>query len=246
MCGILSILNFDPENCIDPASLGRMTETMVHRRSDDLGYWVHASVGLGYLRLAIIDLSLAGHQPMSNKDGTIWITYNGESYNFKELQRELEEKGDQFKSNTDTEMWLRLLENINIGRLPEKLVKGRYFPDQGSRNKKLHDIEAQDMYTQVFKEPGVAGIFPELAESAEDPKVIAKAYMWLRDTMSIHRGWYAFADEQYIRAIALDPSWNNPARMKRVINYVRRLLRPGYRFIRHGLGSAFRRGNFEV
>jgi hypothetical protein len=153
---------------------------------------------------------------------------------------------EHLKYTQDTEMWLRLLHHFEIGRVPEKLGKERSHPGQGSFNTKIHRAEAQDMYTQVFKEPGVAGVFPELAKSADDPKVVARVYMWLGDTMAIHRGWYAFADEQYIRAIALDPSWNNPARMKRVINYVRRLLRPGYRFIRHGLGSAFRRGNFEV
>ena len=145
----------------------------------------------------------------------------------------------------DTEMWIRLLQYFEIGRVPEKLGKERSHPAQGSINTKIHRAEAQNMYTQVFKELGVAGFFPELTKSADDPKVVARVYMWLGDTMAIHRGWYAFADEQYIRAIALDPSWNNPARMKRVINYVRRLLRPGYRFIRHGLGSAFLRGNFK-
>ena len=68
------------------------------------------NVGFGHQRLSIIDLSDSGHQPMSNEDGTIWITYNGEIYNFREIANELKRKGHKFKSNTDTEVILHLYE----------------------------------------------------------------------------------------------------------------------------------------
>jgi asparagine synthase (glutamine-hydrolysing) len=106
MCGILAILNFDPENQVDEPLLRQMTDTMAHRGPDDAGYWVNGPVGLGNRRLAIIDLSPSGHQPMNNENGTLWITYNGEIYNFKELRRELEMKGHSFQSHTDTEVVL--------------------------------------------------------------------------------------------------------------------------------------------
>ena len=103
MCGIVAILHVDSQHPIDEGLLRQMTDTMVHRGPDDAGYWTRGPVGLGHRRLSIIDLSPAGHQPMSNEDGTIWITYNGEVYNFKELRHELEMKGHRFRSSTDTE-----------------------------------------------------------------------------------------------------------------------------------------------
>ena len=110
MCGILAILNYDPQNRVDEPLLRQMTDTMVHRGPDDAGYWTRGSVGLGHRRLAIIDLSSAGHQPMSNEDGSLWITYNGEVYNFLELRQELELKGHSFRSRTDTEIVLHAYE----------------------------------------------------------------------------------------------------------------------------------------
>jgi len=110
MCGILAILNFDPEKQVQEPLLRQMTDTMVHRGPDDAGYWMNGPVGLGHRRLAIIDLSPAGHQPMSNENGALWITYNGEIYNFQELRRELEMKGHSFRSYTDTEVVLHAYE----------------------------------------------------------------------------------------------------------------------------------------
>jgi asparagine synthase (glutamine-hydrolysing) len=117
MCGILAFLNFDSENQVDPALLRTMTDTMVHRGPDSAGYWKKGPIGLGHRRLAIIDLSPAGHQPMTNEDGTLWITYNGEIYNFQELRRELEMKGHSFRSHTDTEIVLHAYEEWDINCL---------------------------------------------------------------------------------------------------------------------------------
>ena len=80
-----------------------MTDTIAHRGPDGKGFYSHGNVGLGHRRLAIIDPE-CGAQPMSNEDGTVWITYNGEIYNFKELRNELEQRGHAFRSQSDTEM----------------------------------------------------------------------------------------------------------------------------------------------
>jgi asparagine synthase (glutamine-hydrolysing) len=92
-----------------------MTMIQTHRGPDDFGIWDKrladgSYIGLGSRRLAILDLSPSGHMPMCNEDRSLWITYNGEIYNFVELRRELESKGQQFASNTDTEVVLRLYE----------------------------------------------------------------------------------------------------------------------------------------
>ncbi len=110
MCGISGLVN-----CGDRESLARMTHVQAHRGPDDAGLWDRkfpdgSYIGLGSRRLAILDLSPDGHMPMCNEDGTVWITYNGEIYNFAELRRELESKGHRFASHTDTEVVLHLYE----------------------------------------------------------------------------------------------------------------------------------------
>jgi glycosyltransferase involved in cell wall biosynthesis len=140
---------------------------------------------------------------------------------------------ERWRYTQDTEMWLRLLRQFEIGRVPEKLVKGRVHLNQGSRNVDIHIAEAQAMYQQVFEKLGVAGVFPALAAYANEPKVIAKTFMWLGDVMAIYRGWHAFADEQYARAISLYPSWRNIARLKRIVNQIGCILRLNIRILRH-------------
>ena len=110
MCGISGLAN-----CGDREVLARMTRVQAHRGPDDFGLWDRrfsdgSYIGLGSRRLAILDLSADGHMPMRNEDGTVWITYNGEIYNFSELRHELQSKGHKFTSNTDTEVLLRLYE----------------------------------------------------------------------------------------------------------------------------------------
>src|SRR3954470_24986555 len=91
------------------ARLARMAQAMWHRGPDDGGLRVAASgrVGLASRRLAIRDLSPAGHMPMGNEAGTVWISYNGEVYNAEELRAELERQGASFRSHSDTEVILR-------------------------------------------------------------------------------------------------------------------------------------------
>ena len=112
MCGIAGILAFDDALTLDEPTVSRMTATLRHRGPDDAGTYVRPEerVALGHRRLSIIDLSSAGHQPMSNEDGTVWITYNGEVYNHAELRAELEARGHRFRSATDTEAIVHLYE----------------------------------------------------------------------------------------------------------------------------------------
>ena len=100
MCGIAGILNMDGAS-VDEALLPLMTNAIAHRGPDGEGQWAEGPVGLGHRRLAILDLSEAGRQPMSTPDGRYTITYNGEVYNFRELRRELEKLGHEFRSQTD-------------------------------------------------------------------------------------------------------------------------------------------------
>ncbi len=119
MCGICGIARFGDGFALDRDLVERMRDTMVHRGPDDRGSWVSADgrVAFGHRRLSIVDLSPAGRQPMSNEDGTVWVTYNGEVYNHRELRRELEAKGHVYRSDTDTETIVHLYEEEGIDAL---------------------------------------------------------------------------------------------------------------------------------
>ncbi|MBS3090569.1 asparagine synthase (glutamine-hydrolyzing) [Candidatus Pacearchaeota archaeon] len=106
MCGILGIYSRN----IDKEQVRKATETLHHRGPDGTGYFFDNNIAFGHRRLAVIDLSENAKQPMCNESGDLWITYNGEVYNFKEIKQELENKGHQFKSNSDTEVILHAYE----------------------------------------------------------------------------------------------------------------------------------------
>src|SRR5262245_25944512 len=98
MCGIAGLVRRDGLAPDDVASVERMTAGQVHRGPDGVGYYHSHRVVLGHRRLSIIDISDAGRQPMSNEDGSVWVTYNGEIYNYRELRCELEPLGHEFRS----------------------------------------------------------------------------------------------------------------------------------------------------
>ena len=116
MCGICGKLNFDRDAGVNPALVRRMLDTIQHRGPDDQGIYTAGQVGLGHRRLSIIDLN-SGHQPLSNEDGTIWIVFNGEIYNYRELRTFLLSKGHVFKTETDTEVIVHLYEELGPGCL---------------------------------------------------------------------------------------------------------------------------------
>src|SRR5438093_5672201 len=103
MCGIAGQYNLIQRDPVEPDTIRRMTESIRHRGPDDEGYFFEGAIGLGFRRLSIIDLA-GGHQPMSDAEETVWIIFNGEIYNYKELRAELQSKGHRFRTNSDTEV----------------------------------------------------------------------------------------------------------------------------------------------
>jgi asparagine synthase (glutamine-hydrolysing) len=103
MCGICGQFNFVEQDPVYPETVRRMARSIIHRGPDDDGYYFDGPLGLGFRRLSIIDLA-GGHQPMSDSDEKVWVVFNGEIYNFKELRADLESRGHVFRTNSDTEV----------------------------------------------------------------------------------------------------------------------------------------------
>src|SRR6266487_3787245 len=108
MCGVCG--KYSPAG-VKTEEINAMLDTIVHRGPDDSGCYVNVSIGLGSRRLSIIDLE-TGNQPISNEDGTIWVVYNGEIYNYQTLRAQLEAKGHLFHTNSDTEVIVHLYEEV--------------------------------------------------------------------------------------------------------------------------------------
>src|SRR6266550_5999719 len=106
MCGICGIVDYSRPGP-DPGLVRTMTRTLTHRGPDDCGVQIVGPAGLGHTRLAILDLTAAGHQPLQTPDGRVTLVYNGEVYNFQDLRRTLEAQGVSFRSRTDTEVVLQ-------------------------------------------------------------------------------------------------------------------------------------------
>jgi len=114
MCGIAGIYSWGGGIRLDEPTLAGMRDAMTHRGPDDAGTFLHRServrVGLAHRRLSILDLSPRGHQPMATADEQLWIVFNGELFNFKELRKQLEESGrHRFRTETDTEVVLHAI-----------------------------------------------------------------------------------------------------------------------------------------
>src|SRR4051795_1841315 len=103
MCGIAGKLNFDATMAVERDRLGAMASAVAHRGPDADGFYLAPGIGLAHRRLSIIDLS-TGDQPLSNEDGSVWVVFNGEIYNFAETRRELEQAGHRFRTHSDTEV----------------------------------------------------------------------------------------------------------------------------------------------
>jgi len=105
VCGIVGLCTTE-NRFVDKDLLLRMRDTLSHRGPDDAGIYLSGDkrVGLAHRRLSIIDLSQAGHQPMSDPDESLWIIFNGEIYNFQDIKKDLVQKGYRFRSNSDTEV----------------------------------------------------------------------------------------------------------------------------------------------
>jgi len=201
MCGISGVVN-----CGNAEALRRMTLVQAHRGPDDWGVWDRAFpdggyIGLGSRRLAILDLSAGGHMPMFNEDRTLAIVYNGEVYNFADLRAELESKGHRFRSSSDTEVVLRLYEEIGAecvarlngifalaicdmrGSVPKVFlardhfgVKPLYYWQDGRRLAFASEIKA------LLKVPGIAA---EIDHAALHKYL---TFLWVPDPDTMFRG----------------------------------------------------------
>jgi asparagine synthase (glutamine-hydrolysing) len=118
MCGIAGLVNLNGEP-VSPVILKKMTDAIAHRGPDGEGQWIEGNVGIGHRRLAIIDLSPAGHQPMITGNHRYVLSYNGEIYNYREIRTELEALGHWFRSQTDSEVVLNALAHWG----PDALLK---------------------------------------------------------------------------------------------------------------------------
>ena len=139
MCGIAGILGTSDGFAVDEELVTTMRELIHHRGPDDGGSWHSPEhrVALAHRRLSIIDLRPTGHQPMSNEDGTVWITFGGEIYNHMDIRPELEAKGHRYHSNTDTETIVHLYEEEGI-RCLERLHGMFHLAIWDSRTRELH------------------------------------------------------------------------------------------------------------
>lgn len=118
MCGICGF-NWDNKNLII-----KINKALRHRGPDDSGYYINDNISIGHSRLSIIDLSEKGKQPIHNENNSVWISFNGEIYNYKEIKVELEKKGHAFYTNTDTEVIIHAYEEYGYACL--NLLNGQF------------------------------------------------------------------------------------------------------------------------
>ncbi|MCK4648619.1 asparagine synthase (glutamine-hydrolyzing) [bacterium] len=135
MCGICGVYNFGNKDPVNQDLIKRMTEALKHRGPNDEGFYIRNNMGMGVRRLRVIDLE-TGHQPIHNEDKTIWIVFNGEIYNFRDLREALEKKGHIFYTKSDTEVILHLYEEY--GRDCVQRLNGMFaFAIWDSREERL-------------------------------------------------------------------------------------------------------------
>ena len=135
MCGICGILGDIPRQNIEP-----MLSAIQHRGPDDSGIFQEEGIALGMTRLAIMDITQSGHQPMCNDDRSVWIVYNGETYNFQEEREVLKRDGYSFNSNSDTEVVLRMYEYYGedfLKRMRGMFALAIYDKRKGHGNERL-------------------------------------------------------------------------------------------------------------
>lgn len=141
MCGIVGLYNKTGQP-VEQMVLEQMSNQIVHRGPDDMGVHLQDNIGLGFRRLSIIDLE-GGHQPLCNEDGTVWISFNGEIYNYQEIRRGLVARGHQFKTEADTEVIVHLYEEKGVDCVKE--LRGMFcFAIYDSKNR--HVMVARDHF----------------------------------------------------------------------------------------------------
>jgi asparagine synthase (glutamine-hydrolysing) len=125
MCGIAVIYSYkSPSEKVCNSELIKIRDHMSNRGPDDAGLWVNKNIGMAHRRLSIVDISNHGHQPMETSDGKLRIVFNGEIYNYKKIRKDLEKKGYQFRTESDTEVLLHLYKEKGQGLLSD--LRGMY------------------------------------------------------------------------------------------------------------------------
>ncbi len=171
MCGICGKLYFDRGRKVAPSVLKNMADAISHRGPDDEGFHLSGPAGLGFRRLSIIDLG-GGHQPLCNEDGTIWIAFNGEIYNYRELRGFLQSKGHIFRTQSDTEVIVHLYEELGENCV-EKLRGMFGFAIWDERTQSLFlardRVGIKPLYYRVSSESVIFG--SEIKAILADPEV---------------------------------------------------------------------------
>lgn len=202
MCGFAGFLQAPGATADElTAAVGRMIGTIVHRGPDDGGTWVEPSAGLalGFRRLAIIDLSEHGHQPMPSADGRYTISFNGEVYNFAEMRRELEQGGARFRGHSDTEVMLAAISAWGLDAALRRFAGMFAFALWDAQERTLH--LARDRFGEkplyVFWQPGFLAWGSELKalraapqfDAAVDPDAMSAylRYLYVPAPRSIFR-----------------------------------------------------------
>ncbi|MBZ5514300.1 MAG: asparagine synthase (glutamine-hydrolyzing) [Acidobacteriia bacterium] len=224
MCGICGIYNFGTKEPADGAALKRAADAMAHRGPDDEGFYLDGELGLGNRRLSIIDLP-GGHQPISNEDGSLWITFNGEIYNYRELRPGLEARGHRFKTSSDTETIVHLYEEYGTACLAH--LRGMFaFAIWDKRAKRLFLARDRVGIKPVFyrSEPGrlvFASELRALRALIEPPleidpqavydffgfRYIPAPHTFYRGVEKLLPGHYLVADA---RGVSITPYWDVP------------------------------------
>jgi len=224
MCGICGIYNFGTYAPADQTALKRAADAMVHRGPDDEGFYLSGELGLGNRRLSIIDLP-GGHQPLANEDETVWITFNGEIYNYQELRPELESRGHRFRTASDTETIVHLYEDYGLGCLEP--LRGMFaFALWDARQRRLLVARDRLGVKPLFycEEPGRLCFASELRALRElvgrpleiEPQAvydffgfryIPAPHTFYRGVQKLLPGHYLLADARGVRA---EPYWDVP------------------------------------
>jgi asparagine synthase (glutamine-hydrolysing) len=174
MCGIAGIFTDAPRSAEELSNdVRRMTDPIAHRGPDDSGEWVDAEAGvaLGFRRLAIIDLSEQGHQPMRSGSGRFWIIFNGEIYNYRDIRQELEQAGFRFRGHSDTEVMLGAFEKWGVADATKRFVGMFAFAtwDHQRRELTLGRDRLGKKPVYVYSEPGLVTFGSELKTLVNGP-----------------------------------------------------------------------------
>ena len=210
MCGICGKLNLSLDMSIDPHSIDEMSGSMLHRGPDEGSSYVRGPIGLGHRRLKIIDLT-TGQQPMSNEDGTVWIVFNGEIYNYRELREQLLAAGHQFSTHSDTEVIVHLYEEHGEQCLAK--LRGMFsFAIWDGRNRRLllarDRVGIKPMYYCIRN--GTLGFASEIkalfagrcATAEVDPAMLDRflTYFYVPGEQTPFKGVYKLAPGHYMVA----------------------------------------------